>query len=325
MHSRPPPALRREHAACPVCRADAARLYRPGMYRIGEQPFDLVRCRCGMVYVDPRPDGPTVGWMYDDPDYYTQGYNLGVEDQNYFSRRDELVAQYEATARALAEEVRGTGELFEIGAAGGFFLEGARRAGFRVRGAELSPPAIEYARKELGLEIFAGEFEDAPLADASLDVVYADNVLEHSLAPDRVLACALRRLKPGGHLVVIVPTYVNSPYFRLLDRARRSIPRGLLGGPLLKLLKLDEQGDNGLPYHLLEFDRVALERLVRAAGFWIVRAERSVPLPAHLFKVEQPDLRTRALRGVFQGLDLGMRAGFLPGARVWLLARKPGG
>ena len=156
MHSRPPPPLVREHAPCPVCREDRARPYRPGMYRIGEQPFDLVRCECGMVYVDPRPDGASVGWMYDDPDYYTQGYNLGVESENYFARRDELVAQYEATARALADELRGTGELYEIGAAGGFFLEGARRAGFRVRGAERSPPAIEYARGRMGLEIFAG-------------------------------------------------------------------------------------------------------------------------------------------------------------------------
>jgi hypothetical protein len=48
-----------------------------------------------------------------------------------------------------------------------------------------------------------------------------------------------------------------------------------------------------------------------------------VPLPAHLFKARRPDLRTRALRGVFRALDMGMRAGFLPGARVWLLARKP--
>lgn len=323
MHSRPPPPLRREHAHCPVCREDRARPYRAGMYRIGEAGFDLVRCRCGMVYVDPRPDGPTVGWMYDDPDYYTHGYNLGVEDQNYFERRDELVAQYEQTARALAEEVKGTGELYEIGAAGGFFLEGARRAGFRVRGAELSPPAIAYAREQMGLDVYAGEFEDAPIPDGSLDLVYADNVLEHSLAPDRVLASVWQRLRPGGHLVVIVPTYVNSPYFRLLDRARRSVPRKLLGGPLLKLLKIDEQGDNGLPYHLLEFDRRSIERLVADAGFWIVRVERSVPLPAHLFKAQRPDLRTLALRSVFQGLDLGMRAGVLPGARVWLLARKP--
>lgn len=293
------------------------------MYRIGSELFDLVRCACGMVYVDPRPDGPTVGWMYDDPDYYTHGYNLGVEDENYFTRRDELVAQYEATARELAAELGGTGELYEIGAAGGFFLEGARRAGFRVRGAELSPPAIAFAREVMRLDVFAGEFEDAPIPDGSLDLVYADNVLEHSLAPDRVLSTVWQRLRPGGNLVVIVPTYVNSPYFRALDRMRRSLPRNLLGPGLLKLLKFDEQGDNGLPYHLLEFDRRALERLVRQAGFQVVRVERSVPLPAQLFKSAARDARTQLLRGVFRTLDLGMRGGLLPGARVWLLARKP--
>jgi len=81
--------------------------------------------------------------------------------------------------------------------------------------------------------------------------------------------------------------------------------------------------DNGLPYHLLEFDPRSLARLVRQAGFLLVRSEGSLPLPAELFKVAQPDLRTHALRGVFRLLDLGMRAGCLPPARVRLLARKP--
>lgn len=322
-HTRPAPiAVRTEHVRCPICGEDRARPYRANMYRIGEVRFSLVRCACGMVYVDPRPDGPTLGLMYADPDYYTEGYNLGVETDNYFERRDELITQYEATARDIAREIGRTGDLLELGSAGGFFLEGARRAGFRVKGVELSPPAVEFARRELSLEIFEGLLEHAPWPEPSFDLAYADNVLEHTTSPEDVLKQLHRLLRPGGHLIVIVPSYVNSMYFRLLLLAQKLIPQRFLGQQLLRILKFDPDHDGGYPYHILEFDRATLSTLVRRAGFEIVSVEGSLPLPAHLFKVDSPSLRVRCLRGVFRTMDWLMRSSLLPGARVRLLARR---
>jgi SAM-dependent methyltransferase len=317
-----PIAVRTEHVRCAVCGEDRARPYRPNMYRIGEVRFTLVRCACGMVYVDPRPDGPTLGLMYADPDYYTEGYNLGVETENYFTRQGELVAQYERTARDLAREIGRTGDLFELGSAGGFFLEGARRAGFRVKGVELSPPAVAFARRELGLEIFEGLLEDSPWTEPSFDVAYADNVLEHTTSPEAVLRRLHALLRPGGHLVVIVPSYVNSMYFRLLLTAQKLIPQRFLGPELLRILKFDPDHDGGYPYHILEFDRARLATLVERAGFEIVSCEGSLPLPAHLFKVANPSLRVRCLRAAFRTMDFFMRLGWLPGARVRILARR---
>ncbi len=326
-HSRPAAGrrldVRLEHAPCAACGADDPRPYRSGMYSIGAVKFDLVRCRCGMVYVDPRPDAATLVALYDDPEYYTHGYNLGVETENYFARKDELVAQYETT---LAEYERETGhvrgDLMELGSAGGFFLEAGRRRGWSVKGVELSPPAAEYSKRELGLDVFEGQLEDAPFAAASFDMVLADNVLEHTLRPDETLALLFRLLRPGGHLVVIVPAYVNSPWFRTILRAKSLLPRRFLGPSLLALLKFDGE-DAGLPYHILEFDKKTLVRLVKGAGFAIEKIERSVPLPAHLFKAQHPDLKTRTLRAAFKTMDGLMRAGLLPGARLRIVARRP--
>jgi SAM-dependent methyltransferase len=328
-HSRPAAAAERrfdvrlEHAPCAACGRDAPRPYRAGMYSIGAVKFDLVRCPCGMVYVDPRPDPATLAALYDDPEYYTHGYNLGVETENYFARKDELVARYEET---LAEYERETGhergDLFELGSAGGFFLEAGRRRGWRVKGVELSPPAAAYSKRELGLDVFEGQLEDAPYPDASFDLVLADNVLEHTLKPGETLAQLFRLLRPGGHLIVIVPAYVNSPWFRGILRAKSLLPRRFLGKSLLALLKFDGE-DAGLPYHILEFDRETLVRLMKGAGYEIEKVERSVPLPAHLFKAQKPDLKTRALRGAFRTLDTLMRARLLPGARVRIVARRP--
>jgi SAM-dependent methyltransferase len=292
------------------------------MYRFEEVPFDLVRCPCGLVYVDPRPDTASIARMYDDPDYYTHGYNLGVETENYFDRRDELIAQYERTARELAIEIGGAGDLLELGSAGGFFLEGARRGGFRVRGVELSPQAAEYSQRELGLEVFHGQLEAAPFPAGSFDVAYADNVLEHTTAPGRVLEKLRELLRPGGHLVVVVPSYVNSVYFRALLAAQSIAPKRFLGEELLAILKLDPRGHSGNPYHILEFDRRTLADLARRSGFEIVSVEGSVPLPAHLFRVSKPSPKVRSLRAVFSAFDRLMRWGILPGARIRLLARR---
>ncbi|MBI5365342.1 MAG: class I SAM-dependent methyltransferase [Planctomycetes bacterium] len=317
-----PRDVKTEHVSCAVCGGDRPRPYRPRMYSVAGVPFHLVRCPCGMVYLDPRPDGPTLGRMYSDPAYYTEGYNLGVETENYFDRKDELVLQYTETARALADELGGKGELLELGSAGGFFLEGARRAGFSVRGVELSAPAADYARRELGLDVFEGWLEHAPWQDGSFDVAYADNVLEHTTDPLGTLRKLRALLKPDGHLVVVVPSYVNSPWFRALLLAQRVLPRKLLGQELVRILKLDPDRDSGHPYHILEFDRATLSRLVRAAGFEIVTVAGSVPLPAHLFKVARRDVKTRLLRGVFRMLDFGMRRRLLPAARLRFLLRR---
>ena len=315
--------VRVEHVRCVCCGRDEPRPYRAGMYRVQSTRFDLVRCPCGLVYVDPRPDGATLEALYDDPDYYTDGYNLGVQTENYFTRKDELIAQAEATVAQYEQETGASqGDFLELGSAGGFFLEGARRRGWRVRGVELSPPAAEYSIREMKLDVFRGLLEHAPFAESSFDLALADNVLEHTTRPDEVLAQLHRLLRPGGHLIVIVPAYVNSPWFRALSTAKKLLPRRLLGPQLLKILKFDAE-DAGYPYHILEFDRATLRVLVEGAGFVIVKDEGSVPLPGHLFRAEKPDVKTRLLRGVFKSMDALMRVRLLPPARVRLVARRP--
>ncbi len=319
---RPGLLVRLEHVSCPACGATRAKPYRANMYRIQSTRFDLVRCPCGMVYLDPRPDGATLAALYDDPQYYTEGYNLGVETENYFARRDELIAQYEsALARYEQETGASKGDLFELGSAGGFFLEAGRRRGWRVKGVELSLPAAAYSIRELGLDVFRGQLEDAPYPEPSFDLALADNVLEHTEHPDQVLAKLGRLLRTGGHLIVIVPSYVNSPWFRALTRLRHVLPRRFLGQHLIRILKFDAE-DAGYPYHILEFDRRTLVRLVEAAGFEIVKVEGSVPLPGHLFRVRTADVKTRILRNVFSALDALMRRGLLPGARLRVVARR---
>ena len=161
-----------EAAACAVCEAREPRPYRQRAYAWGGRHFDLVRCAaCGHVYVHPRPARNELGRMYEDPSYYTDGYNLGVEDENYFERKDQLLLEYDQVLRRLEAEVGPRGSLFELGAAGGFLLEAARGRGWRAAGVEVSPVAARYAREELGLDVYEGQLADSPYGPASFDVV----------------------------------------------------------------------------------------------------------------------------------------------------------
>lgn len=278
-----------------------------------------------MVYVDPRPDESSLRHMYEDPNYFAEGYALGVETEGYFDRRDELVHHYEAVARELIAETGLHGaELLELGAAGGYFLEGARRAGLRVRGIELSPAAADYARRELYLDVFQGEIENAPYPLETFDLVYADNVLEHTRQPSQVLENLFRLTRPRGYLVAIVPTYVNSIYYRSLLALQNLIPARLLGSDLVRILKISPRDDGGPPYHILEFDDRAISTLIERAGFEIISKSGSTPLPAHLFKAERPTMRTYCLRTAFTIADRLMRIGLLPPARLRILARRRG-
>jgi hypothetical protein len=130
-------------------------------------------------------------------------------------------------------------------------------------------------------------------------------------------------MRPGGHLLVIVPTYVNSPYFRAARDLGRWLPRRLLGAKLLRLLKLDPEHDGGAPYHILEFDRATLLRLLQRAGLEVVSAQGSVPRPAHLFKAARLSPVDWLQRWTFVALDRLMRLGLLPGARLRVVVRRP--
>lgn len=52
-----------------------------------------------------------------------------------------------------------------------------------------------------------GVGEALPFEDASFDIVYSSNVLEHVENPSAVVSEAIRVLKPGGYLCFIVPNY----------------------------------------------------------------------------------------------------------------------
>ena len=94
-------------------------------------------------------------------------------------------------------------QVLDVGCGGGLLAEEFARLGFRVTGVDPSRESLAAARRHAagaGLEIDyqSGIGEALPFPDASFNVVYCCDVLEHVADLARVVAEASRVLEPGG-------------------------------------------------------------------------------------------------------------------------------
>ncbi|MCY3576232.1 MAG: methyltransferase domain-containing protein [bacterium] len=153
---------------------------------------------------------------------YTHGYHQVIV--GWHSRRTA-----ETCAAFLLPRLRPDAEVLDIGCGSGTITIGlARRAG-RVVGLDLSADVVDTARAhadDCGLSnasFEVGSVYELPWDDASFDVVYAHQVLQHLSDPVRALREARRVLRPGGLVAVRDSDYetmVHAPVFPAIERWR---------------------------------------------------------------------------------------------------------
>ena len=113
-------------------------------------------------------------------------------------RRALLLAEAQAGERVL-----------DLGCGAGRFVAALRDAGADPVGVELAEGALERARRNApGADLRAlGEEGAIPLEDASVDLVWCSEVLEHVPDTAGVLSEARRVLRTGGRLLVTTPSH----------------------------------------------------------------------------------------------------------------------
>ena len=106
-------------------------------------------------------------------------------------------------------------DMLEVGPGQGAIADLAREAGHRYRAVEPSPVLCRHLRAR-GIDVTEAFTPPIPGADESLDLVYADQVLEHMAGIDAArawIADARRLLRPNGRLFVVVPDYLKERGF----------------------------------------------------------------------------------------------------------------
>ena len=220
--------------------------------------FPLARCReCGMLFLRLQPTGASLTRMYS-AEYFEQDFRCGRSDAR--STDEAAFLQENNSLLDRFEPFRGESRLLEVGCATGLLLKRARERGWIPTGVELSPDAAAHARA-FGLDVRQGTLHAAALPEATFDIVYMGDVLEHVPDCHATLAEVARLLVPGGHAVVRGPITTHS-------LARRF---GLaMYGALGRAIVLHEP-----PYHLWEFRPDSLARLARRVGLEVVAIEQS--------------------------------------------------
>lgn len=101
--------------------------------------------------------------------------------------------------------------LLEVGCAEGWFLEEARARGIACRAVEPSEAHAKVARSKR-FEVDVGFFPDEPSDGATFDIIVFNDVFEHIPAPEQVIAACERLLRPGGLLVINLPSSAGAMY-----------------------------------------------------------------------------------------------------------------
>jgi SAM-dependent methyltransferase len=138
---------------------------------------------------------------------------------------------YRERRHLLAKAISGLtpGRALDIGAAGGGNTRVLREHGWDAVALEYGADGAEVA-KGRGLPTLRSDATKLPLADDSLDLVMAFDLLEHLHDDDAAVAEVHRVLKPGGTYLVAVPADPKlwSSHDEAVDHVRRYTRDGLL-------------------------------------------------------------------------------------------------
>ena len=227
-------------------------------YDSSPDEFPLLRCACGVTFIQPRPAEAAMPVIYPS-NYYAYNEEGGERPLvKFFRDRVERVKvrRYE---RLLG---RTTAEIVDVGCGDGRLLDILRRfgpAGWQLSGVEIGAGAAARAAGK-GFAVRGGDFEALDLGDWSgrFDLALMHHVIEHTRDPRAAVRKVATLLRPGGLFSIETPETAGWDYDLFRDRY---------------------WGGYHIPRHFYLFNAPSLQRLLMEEGFEVV-SSRSILSPA---------------------------------------------
>jgi SAM-dependent methyltransferase len=209
----------------------------------------------------------------------------------------------------------GIRSVLDVGGGEGAFLDLAKKAGLATAGVELNRHAADMCTAK-GHRMFSKPMEDITLAelDGGAELLTLFQVVEHVRSPVDFVAAAARLVRPGGHLMIAVPSEER----------------------MLGLLHHDPA--NWPPHHVSRWRGEDLEQLAKRTGLVVVDQSadplygRAIPWAADLHRRLEDTLgrKSRPFTGItaqvasvaYRGLRLQNHLG-LHGLSLRTVMRKP--
>jgi 2-polyprenyl-3-methyl-5-hydroxy-6-metoxy-1,4-benzoquinol methylase len=220
----------------------------------------LFRCsQCETWSSLPRVDTSHQAALHDSAEYF---------DHEYFKARRQITQHVEKRCRQVFERLtaaidtsslRGL-RLLDVGCDTGTFLEcAAQQFGIVPVGLDVASRSVSTCLSA-GIEAYQATIETAPENLTSLRAITAIDVVEHVADPAGFLRALRARLAPGGVVYLETPNIRSAVY-----RLGRALCRVLGGHPRGVFERLFP------PQHIQYFTVQSFERLMRDAGFDVVR------------------------------------------------------
>jgi 2-polyprenyl-3-methyl-5-hydroxy-6-metoxy-1,4-benzoquinol methylase len=289
--------------SCPACHGGLRplRLVIDGRYQ-------LHRCRdCRTQLLRARDRAP-------DASEYWEQYKFDM----YAS--DDVQADYERRYQRILDITRQrigpVASVLDMGCGIGNFLDFARRAGTDAVGVDVEPDAVQTARGR-GLTAFLPDELDADVSDGSVDAATMWDVIEHLTDPEPVLTDLVRKVRPGGAIIIETPdaTFPARPLVRGLHY--------LSGGRTARVT-----GHLYYWEHKIYFTRQGLSHLVRRAGCDVVGVLGEVSPRAKMSRIfahyaAQGELPAKVMVRAWPLVSRAMRQPWLSNKLILLARRRP--
>lgn len=216
---------------CYLCSSNNYRLM------IIKSKYRILRCNnCDFVFTTPIPNKENLDAFYSTFDYKDSSQAEKVIRLD--ARRSiQKIDQY-----AIKKEM-----VLDVGCGRGYFLDEARKLGWSTYGVDASRIAVDYATKQLNLDVFCSDiFSFQP--GKSFDLITLNQVIEHFSNPEIVISQCAKYLKSGGLMYVATPNVESLSARVLKDNFDHFIP----------------------PEHLSYFSQRTLQRLFEKLGFSVL-------------------------------------------------------